>query len=148
MRGLLVMIGGYSRTASFLIASTEPLCVSAHKSSTIADGHAHNSVQIPHLAIPPRIERVLSRGVEPVDLGLQRAIRFRVREQTADDARERARDGVCACDDREDAVVDELLERWRGLVWLVFVILRRAVGGGRAKVSTRGMESVESRNVR
>ena len=90
LRGLLVMIGGYSRTASFLVASTEPLCVSTHKSSTLADGHAHDSIQIRHLAIPPCIKRILPRRIEPVNLSLQRTVRIRVRKETADDARERA----------------------------------------------------------
>ena len=64
-----------------------------------------------------RRKRVLHRGVEPVDLGLQARIHFRVREQAEDEHCERARGRVRTRDDREHAVIDELLHGRGGFVW-------------------------------
>ena len=73
-------------------------------------------VEVRHLRVVLRVERVLPRGVELVDLGLQPRVHVRVREQAVGDARERDRGRVCPCDNRQDAVVDEVLYGRRRLV--------------------------------
>ena len=62
------------------------------------------------------LARILARGVKPVDLGLQLRIRLGMGEDAEEDARQAARGGVRPSNDGEDTVVDELLERRRGLV--------------------------------
>ena len=94
--------------------------------SSCKNENLHNGGKIWHIAVVLRVERVLPRGVELVDLGLQPLVHVRVREQAVGDARKRDRGRVCPCDDRKDPVVDEVLHgRWR-LVGQVFVVLQGA----------------------
>ena len=55
------------------------------------------------------VERILSGGVELVNLSLQPCVGVRVREQTICDARERDRGCIRTRNDREDAIVDKML---------------------------------------
>ena len=62
------------------------------------------------------LARILARGIKPVDLGLQLRIRLGMGENAEEYARQAARGGVRPSDDGKNTVVDELLERRRGLV--------------------------------
>ena len=83
----------------------------------------HNGGQVRHVAVVLWAERVLPRGVELVDFGLQPFVHIRVRQQAVGDTGERDRGGVRPCDDCEDPIVDEVLHGGRRLVWEVFVVL-------------------------
>ena len=76
-----------------------------------------------HLEMVHRVADVLARGVEPINLLLERRVRLRVCEQAVEDARDRARARVGARDHREDAVVEEVALRRRVLLGEVFVVL-------------------------
>ena len=83
----------------------------------------HDGGEIRHGAMVLRVQRVLPRGVEPIYFGLQPGVCVRVRQQTIDDAREGDRGRVCPRDDREGAVVGEVLLGRGSRVEEVFVIL-------------------------
>ena len=77
-----------------------------------------------HLEMVHRVAHVLARGVEPVDLVLERRVRVRVREEEVEDARDRARGRVRARDDRKYTVINYFTLRRGRLVRLILVALR------------------------
>ena len=87
----------------------------------------HHRLEVVHISMVLRAERVLSCGVEPIDFLLQPDIRFAVRKDAVEHARQRARSGIRARDDREHTVVIELARGWGRLVREVFVVLYTTV---------------------
>ena len=98
--------------------------------------HLHDRLEVVHVAVVLRVERVLARGVEPIDLLLELRVRLGVGQQAVEDARHRARRGVGSGDDSEHAVVIELTRRWRRLVQEVLVVLFEG-GGGSARATLK-----------
>lgn len=70
-------------------------------------------------------KRILAGGVEPIHLLLQLRVRLRMREETVEHARERARGRIGAGNNREHAVIVELARGRGRLVRQIFVVLER-----------------------
>ncbi len=81
-------------------------------------------MQVRHVAVMLGRAGLLSSRIVLVDLGLQLHVCLWMGEKGKEDAREAARGGIRTAHDSENAVIDELLQRWRCLFREILFVLQ------------------------
>ena len=119
-RWLPLAMGGNSLRASLLQARG---LSHGRKQTRGKRMHLHDSLEVVHVAVMLRAERVFAGRVEPVDLLLERRVRLRVGQQAMKETRHRAGRSVGPGDDGEHAVVIELACGRRRPVREIFIVL-------------------------
>lgn len=86
---------------------------------------SHDSSEVVHVAVMLRVAWIFTRGIVLVYLGLELLVCVRVCSNAEEQASQCAGRRVCSRNNGKDPVVDQLLDRGRVLVNLVFVALIR-----------------------
>ena len=124
MRNLPLRAGRHRWEEPQALVSAHPDIISTiHSNGWRHTDDVHHRVEVHHLPVIRGVQQVRTFGKEPVNLGLESHVDVRSGQQTGEHTRKGARNGIRTSHDGQDAVVDELSYRGRGILRKVFIVL-------------------------